>query len=330
MYGAFDIASMPPPTPTSRSPARIAWSRIPTPRIPLAHTLLTVSDETSFGMPPLICAWRLGICPWPACSTWPKTTCWTSSPFTSARSSAASIALPPRSVASSGERPPPSFPNGVRAAPMIAVLGMFWSSLLRSEGAANHTQAPSSASDLGVRLAEGDVLAREVALLGPLGDVRRVEEHRRRDAQVLRPDGASVIREPARARPADPRVARVHRPCPHPELVDVREVVVILVVPAVENAVAVGVRVDVVRPHGSRERRVPGLEVGRPVLVDVREAVVVEVALVVGQDPVEVPVVPHLRSGGIGLGRLIAVAVVDRVLRATQPPQAVLGPRVEA
>ena len=92
--------------------------------MPLAQTLLTVSEETSFGIPPLICAWRLGIWPWPAWSTWPKTTCWTSSPFTSARSSAASIAFPPRSVASRGERPPPSFPNGVRAAPMIAVLGM--------------------------------------------------------------------------------------------------------------------------------------------------------------------------------------------------------------
>ena len=44
--------------------------------------------------------------------------------LTSARSSAASIAVPPRSVASSVDRPPPSFPNGVRAVPMIAVLGI--------------------------------------------------------------------------------------------------------------------------------------------------------------------------------------------------------------
>ena len=44
---------MPPPTPTSRSPARIAWSIIPTARMPDAQTLLIVSEETSFGMPGL-------------------------------------------------------------------------------------------------------------------------------------------------------------------------------------------------------------------------------------------------------------------------------------
>ena len=68
-YGALDMDSMPPATPTSRSPARIAWSMIPTARMPDAQTLLTVSDGTSLGMPPLICAWREGTCPWPACST---------------------------------------------------------------------------------------------------------------------------------------------------------------------------------------------------------------------------------------------------------------------
>ena len=55
--------SMPPPTPISRSPARIAASMMPAARIPDAHTLLTVSEETSFGMPALIWAWREGI--WP-------------------------------------------------------------------------------------------------------------------------------------------------------------------------------------------------------------------------------------------------------------------------
>jgi hypothetical protein len=59
-YGALDIDSMPPPTATSMSPARIAWSRMPTARMPDAQTLLTVSDGTSFGMPLLICAWREG------------------------------------------------------------------------------------------------------------------------------------------------------------------------------------------------------------------------------------------------------------------------------
>ena len=73
--GACDIDSMPPPTPTSMSPARIAWSSMPTARMPDAQTLLIVSEETSFGIPALICAWREGIWPWPACSTWPMTTC---------------------------------------------------------------------------------------------------------------------------------------------------------------------------------------------------------------------------------------------------------------
>ena len=55
------------------------WSSIPAARMPEAHTLLIVSEETSFGMPALICAWRDGIWPWPAWSTWPMTTCWTCS-----------------------------------------------------------------------------------------------------------------------------------------------------------------------------------------------------------------------------------------------------------
>src|SRR6185503_15356002 len=115
---------MPPATATLRSPARMDWSTIPAERIPDAQTLLTVSEETSFGIPPLICAWRLGIWPWPAWSTWPKTTCSTCSGDTSARSSAAAIAVPPRSVASSEASAPPIFPNGVRAAPRITVFGM--------------------------------------------------------------------------------------------------------------------------------------------------------------------------------------------------------------
>ena len=91
---------MPPPTPISTSPARMAWSSNRVARRPEAHTLLIVSDETSLGIPPLICAWREGICPWPACSTWPMITCSTCSGSTPARSSAAAMAVPPSSVAS--------------------------------------------------------------------------------------------------------------------------------------------------------------------------------------------------------------------------------------
>src|SRR3954449_9285663 len=123
-YGAWLIDSIPPPTPTSRSPARIAASRMPAARTPEAHTLLTVSEETSFGMPALICAWREGIWPWPAWRTCPMTTCWTCSGSTPARSSAALIAMLPSSVASSDESPPPILPMGVRAAPRMTVWGM--------------------------------------------------------------------------------------------------------------------------------------------------------------------------------------------------------------
>ena len=92
--------------------------------MPEAQTLLIVSEGTSLGMPPLIWAWREGICPWPACRTWPKTTCWTCSGSTPERSSAAAIAWPPRSVASREERVPPILPKGVRAVPRMTVLGM--------------------------------------------------------------------------------------------------------------------------------------------------------------------------------------------------------------
>src|SRR5580693_7581256 len=52
------------------------------------------------------------------------TTCSTRSGSTPERSSAASIAIAPSSVASSDDRPPPILPMGVRAAPRITVLGI--------------------------------------------------------------------------------------------------------------------------------------------------------------------------------------------------------------
>ena len=107
-----------------RRPARIAWSRITVARRPEAQTLLMVSEETSLGIPALICAWREGIWPWPAWRTWPITTWSTWSGATSARSSAAVMAVAPRSVASMEDRPPPSLPIGVRAVPRMTVLGM--------------------------------------------------------------------------------------------------------------------------------------------------------------------------------------------------------------
>jgi hypothetical protein len=92
--------------------------------MPDAQTLLIVSEETSIGMPALIWAWREGIWPTPACRTWPITTCCTCSGATSARSSAAPMAMPPRSVGCSADRPPPILPTGVRALPRMTVRGM--------------------------------------------------------------------------------------------------------------------------------------------------------------------------------------------------------------
>ena len=71
-YGAPLIDSMPPGDRDARRRRRgRAWSTSPIERIPDAQTLLTVSEGTSLGMSALICAWREGIWPWPACSTWP-------------------------------------------------------------------------------------------------------------------------------------------------------------------------------------------------------------------------------------------------------------------
>ena len=97
---------------------------MPAARTPEAHTLLIVSEVTSIGMPASIWACRDGICPWPACSTWPITTCCTWPGSTAARSRAALIAIPPSLVAEREDKPPPSFPTGVRAALRITVLGI--------------------------------------------------------------------------------------------------------------------------------------------------------------------------------------------------------------
>src|SRR5829696_5486199 len=155
---------MPPPTPTSMSPARIDWSSRPTARMPDAQTLLIVSEETCFGMPALICAWREGIWPWPACSTWPMITCCTCSGSTPARSSAAPIAMPPSSVGSTDESPPPSLPTGVRAALRITVLGMRSSLGFTPMRTGGTTAAPqdTGADTIAIGLFEGEAIAHDV------------------------------------------------------------------------------------------------------------------------------------------------------------------------
>ena len=96
-------------------------SSTPAARMPDAQTLLIVSEETSFGMPALICAWRDGICPWPACSTWPITTCCTCSGSTSARSSAALDRDAAELGGMQGRQAAAELADGVRAAPRITV-----------------------------------------------------------------------------------------------------------------------------------------------------------------------------------------------------------------
>src|SRR5690242_17188829 len=106
---------MPPVTISSWSPARIIASAISTALIDEAHTLLTVSAPTSFGMPARIAACRAGAWPTPAWSTSPMITYSTSVASRPARPRAASIAIAPNSGAMFLASPPPSFPKGVLA-----------------------------------------------------------------------------------------------------------------------------------------------------------------------------------------------------------------------
>ena len=66
--------SIPPATTTSNSPARMSWAASAMALRPDRQTLLIVTDGTVIGMPPATAACRDGICPAPACSTWPMIT----------------------------------------------------------------------------------------------------------------------------------------------------------------------------------------------------------------------------------------------------------------
>ena len=72
--GAWVIDSIPPATTSSHSPARISWSARAIAFRPERQTLFTVRAGTDIGTPPLTAAWRAGIWPAPACSTWPMIT----------------------------------------------------------------------------------------------------------------------------------------------------------------------------------------------------------------------------------------------------------------
>ena len=112
--GARVIDSMPPATTILNSPARISWSASAMASSPDRHTLLIVMAGTSIGMPAGTAACRAGICPTPACSTWPMITYSTSDPVRPARSMAPRMATPPSSAAETEARAPLKRPIGVR------------------------------------------------------------------------------------------------------------------------------------------------------------------------------------------------------------------------
>ena len=72
--GAFVMDSIPPATTTSSSPARIIWSAMAMAEVPDRHTLFTVSEGISLGMPAAMAACRDVIWPVPAWMTWPMIT----------------------------------------------------------------------------------------------------------------------------------------------------------------------------------------------------------------------------------------------------------------
>src|SRR3954471_16927620 len=112
---------MPPATTTSkeftasRSCASIAAF------IPEPHILFTVVHPAASGSPAPSDAWRAGAWPWPAGSTQPMITSWTSSGRMRARSTAARIAAAPSSGAAKPLSSPWNAPIGVRERPTMTM-----------------------------------------------------------------------------------------------------------------------------------------------------------------------------------------------------------------
>ena len=89
------MASCPPATMHSASPALIACEASITALSPEPHTLLMVSAGMAGGRPAWISAWRAGACPEPPCTTWPMITSSTAAGSTPARATASRIAMAP-------------------------------------------------------------------------------------------------------------------------------------------------------------------------------------------------------------------------------------------
>src|ERR1700693_1393104 len=128
-YGALLMLSMPPATMMSALPAMIASCASMAAFIAEPHILDSVVQLVDKGSPALIDACRAGACPWPAMRQLPKISSSTSADLIPARSTAALIATPPRSLAASVAKSPWNPPIGVRAAPTIA-MGSFCKTFL--------------------------------------------------------------------------------------------------------------------------------------------------------------------------------------------------------
>jgi len=110
------MLSIPPATIISACPSKMDCAPRAMDFMPLAHTLLTVVQMTSFGSPAPFAACLAGACPRLACRTHPINTSWTCAALTPALSSAPLMAMAPRRVAERSLRMPPKAPIGVRTA----------------------------------------------------------------------------------------------------------------------------------------------------------------------------------------------------------------------
>src|SRR5690606_35047994 len=122
-WGALVMLSMPPATTNWASPRRMARSARAMADIPERHTLLMVVQGTVMGRPPATAAWREVIWPSPAWRTWPNRTSSTEAGSTPDRCTAPAMAAPPRSTARLERNTPLYLPIGVRAMPVMTVIG---------------------------------------------------------------------------------------------------------------------------------------------------------------------------------------------------------------
>src|SRR3954464_8002227 len=119
------MLSMPPATIISADPAEIRSCASMTAFMPEPHILLTVVAVVDFGKPAPRAAWRAGAWPWPAGSTQPKITSSISFAFTPACSTAALIAVAPRSGAATELNLPCMAPMGVLLAPTMTMFSIW-------------------------------------------------------------------------------------------------------------------------------------------------------------------------------------------------------------